>query len=341
LGDPLQPTLASQDQGQNQRNNNSAGASGQFYRPDNQNKRRDDRPDYRYGSSQVAAVEQEQTGTGNSQRPRYEGYQQPQQQQQPPQQQVQPWQKKNVWINKNAGASQKKQWPKYTVDLAMDKPCVFHTFKPGKPVNHLTRNCSWLDDILVGRAGSFGPARPSVSAAPSPLTGVNTVAVPPRPVNPENQNNAGNAGVNQVCHNYNPEIYAGGPAVGRNEYKEHDQSYMVFETERIDKQSVYQRSLEVNVIMSAVPKLMYWSDQAIGWDRADHPKIMPNPGGYALVMDPTFVGPANNVRFSKVVIDNGSSINIMYRDTMQKLGIKENMLEPSQTTFHGIVSGLS
>jgi hypothetical protein len=47
------------------------------------------------------------------------------------------------------------------------------------------------------------------------------------------------------------------------------------------------------------------------------------------------------VRFSKVLIDNGSSINIMYRDTMQKLGIKDNMLEPSRTTFHGIVSGLS
>jgi hypothetical protein len=31
----------------------------------------------------------------------------------------------------------------------------------------------------------------------------------------------------------------------------------------------------------------------------------------------------------------------MYRDTMHKLGIKENMLEPSQTMFHGIVSGLS
>jgi hypothetical protein len=68
---------------------------------------------------------------------------------------------------------------------------------------------------------------------------------------------------------------------------------------------------------------------------------MQNPGGYALVMDLTFVRPANNVRFSKVPIDNGSSINIMYRDMMQKLGIKENMLEPSKTTFHGIVSGLS
>jgi hypothetical protein len=96
LGDPLQPTLALQGQGLSQRNNKNAGGSGQFYRPDNRNKRRDDRPNYRYGSSQVAAVEEEQGGAGGSQRPRYEGYQEPQQQQQQPQQQAEPFQKKNV-----------------------------------------------------------------------------------------------------------------------------------------------------------------------------------------------------------------------------------------------------
>ena len=68
---------------------------------------------------------------------------------------------------------------------------------------------------------------------------------------------------------------------------------------------------------------------------------MPNPGSYALVLDPTFVGPNINVKFSKVLIDNGSSINIMYKDTMQKLGIAQNMLQSTRTTFHGIVSGLS
>jgi hypothetical protein len=112
------------------------------------------------------------------------------------------------------GAGQKKQWPKCIVDLAMDKPCVFHTFQPSKPVNHLTKNYSWLDDILAGRAGPFGPARLSVLAAPSPLTCANTVAVPPRPANPGSQNNAGNAGVNQVEHNYNPEFYCRRPCSG-------------------------------------------------------------------------------------------------------------------------------
>jgi hypothetical protein len=52
-------------------------------------------------------------------------------------------------------------------------------------------------------------------------------------------------------------------------------------------------------------------------------------------------GPSTRVRFSKVLVDNGSSINIMYRHTMHTLGITENMLEPSRTTFHGIVPGLS
>ncbi|KAK1667035.1 hypothetical protein QYE76_055194 [Lolium multiflorum] len=68
---------------------------------------------------------------------------------------------------------------------------------------------------------------------------------------------------------------------------------------------------------------------------------MPNPGGYALVVDPIMHGPSSRVRFSKVLVDNGSSINIMYRQTMHTLGITQNMLEPSHTTFHGIVPGLS
>jgi hypothetical protein len=99
--------------------------------------------------------------------------------------------------------------------------------------------------------------------------------------------------------------------------------------------------MEVNAVMPVVPKLMYWSDQAMGWDLSDHPKVMPNLGGYAFMMDPTFIGSANNVKFSKVLIDNGNSINIMYQDMMHKLGIKKNMLEPSKMTFHGIVRGLS
>src|SRR3954469_13497264 len=99
--------------------------------------------------------------------------------------------------------------------------------------------------------------------------------------------------------------------------------------------------MEVNATMSAIPKYMHWSEQEITWIIKDHPKIMPTPGGYALVLDPTFMGPNINVKFSKVLIDDGSSINIMYTDTILKLGITMNMLEPTKTTFHGILPRFS
>ena len=53
------------------------------------------------------------------------------------------------------------------------------------------------------------------------------------------------------------------------------------------------------------------------------------------------VGPGKNIKFSRTLIDGGSSINIMYRDSMHKLGITEGMLKPSRTTFHGIVLEIS
>ena len=47
------------------------------------------------------------------------------------------------------------------------------------------------------------------------------------------------------------------------------------------------------------------------------------------------------MRFSRVLIDGGSSINILYRDTARKLGIQESQLSPTRTVFHGIVPGHS
>ena len=127
----------------------------------------------------------------------------------------------------------------------------------------------------------------------------------------------------------------------RDDYQEAHQTYVIFTTEATDKKSLQRRAMEVNAVMPAVPKFMHWSEQEISWSRKDTPRVMPTPGGYALLVDPTFMGPTVNVRFTRVLIDNGSSINIMYRDTMIKMGITPNMLQPTITTFHGIVPGLS
>ncbi|XP_020150560.1 uncharacterized protein [Aegilops tauschii subsp. strangulata] len=68
---------------------------------------------------------------------------------------------------------------------------------------------------------------------------------------------------------------------------------------------------------------------------------MPTPGGYALVLDPTLVVAKRTCKFLRVLIYGGSSINILYRDTMTKLSIEAKQLKPTRMVFHGIVPSLS
>ena len=86
---------------------------------------------------------------------------------------------------------------------------------------------------------------------------------------------------------------------------------------------------------------MDWADKPITWGKEDHPDIMPTPGGYALVLDPTIKSDKYSIRFTRCLIDGGSSINILYKDTLDKLGIREMEQLPTQTVFHGIVPGHS
>ena len=58
-------------------------------------------------------------------------------------------------------------------------------------------------------------------------------------------------------------------------------------------------------------------------------------------MDATFATERQASRFSRVLIDGRSNINILYRDTMEKLNIKTKQLLPSRTVLHGILPSLS
>ncbi|KAE8812461.1 hypothetical protein D1007_10376 [Hordeum vulgare] len=66
---------------------------------------------------------------------------------------------------------------------------------------------------------------------------------------------------------------------------------------------------------------------------------MPNPCSYALILDPTISSKRLTCRFSRVLVDGGSNINILYRDTLLKLGLREKDLQLTRTMFHGIVPG--
>jgi hypothetical protein len=85
----------------------------------------------------------------------------------------------------------------------------------------------------------------------------------------------------------------------------------------------------------APPSFLDWSGDAITFSREDHPNRTPNPGQYPLVVDLVI----DNSRFSKVLMDRGSSLNILYAHTLQLIGIGSDQLWPSTTPFHGVVPG--
>jgi hypothetical protein len=53
------------------------------------------------------------------------------------------------------------------------------------------------------------------------------------------------------------------------------------------------------------------------------------------VVDPVI----GNARFSKVLMDGGSSLNILYAHTLRLLGIGLDQLRPSTTPFRGVAPG--
>jgi hypothetical protein len=87
---------------------------------------------------------------------------------------------------------------------------------------------------------------------------------------------------------------------------------------------------EVLAAEKAPPSFLDWSEDAITFRREDHPNRIPNPGQYPLI---------GNARFSKVLMDGGSSLNILYAHTLRLLGIGLDQLRPSTTPFHGVAPG--
>jgi len=92
---------------------------------------------------------------------------------------------------------------------------------------------------------------------------------------------------------------------------------------------------EVFAARMAVPQYLSWSSTPITFDREDHPNKVVAPSVYPLVVDPIIV----NTRLSKVLMDGGSGLNIIYLETLDLLGIDRARLQPSAGGFHGVVPG--
>ena len=74
---------------------------------------------------------------------------------------------------------------------------------------------------------------------------------------------------------------------------------------------------EVYTAELAMPTFLRWSKSAITFDRTDHPKSVPQPWRYLLVVDPII----GTKWLTKVLMDGGSGLNIMYAKPLDAMGI--------------------
>jgi hypothetical protein len=96
-----------------------------------------------------------------------------------------------------------------------------------------------------------------------------------------------------------------------------------------------QERREVCSVKVATPVYLDWSDKPITFDQGDHPDCVPSPGRYPLVVDPVI----GNARLSKVLMDGCSSLNIIYAETLELLGVDRSTIRAGAAPFHGIVPG--
>jgi hypothetical protein len=94
-----------------------------------------------------------------------------------------------------------------------------------------------------------------------------------------------------------------------------------------------QERREVCSVKVAAPIYLDWSDKPITFDQGDHPDCVPSPGRYPLIVDPII----GNARLTKVLMYGGSSLNIIYAETLGLLGIDLSMIWAGRAPFHGIV----
>ena len=85
----------------------------------------------------------------------------------------------------------------------------------------------------------------------------------------------------------------------------------------------------------AVPSFLSWSESLITYDQRDHPSHVMRLGRYLLVVDPI----VHKKCLTKVVMDRGSGLNILYIDTLDAMRIPRLKLYLVGSSFHRVILG--
>ena len=93
---------------------------------------------------------------------------------------------------------------------------------------------------------------------------------------------------------------------------------------------------DVYAMEPVAPKFNPWSSCPITVDQRDHPTSIRHGGFAALVLDPIIDG----FHLARVLMDVGSSMNLLYQDIVRKMGIDPSRIKPTKTTFKGVIPGV-
>jgi hypothetical protein len=96
-----------------------------------------------------------------------------------------------------------------------------------------------------------------------------------------------------------------------------------------------QERREVCSVKVATQVYLDWSDKPITFNQGNHPNYVSSPGRYPLIVDPII----GNVRLSKVLMDGGINLNIIYAETLELLGVDRSEIRAGAAPFHGIAPG--
>ena len=80
-------------------------------------------------------------------------------------------------------------------------------------------------------------------------------------------------------------------------------------------------------------KINPWNDTAITFNASDEPQFQTVWAPAALVLSPIIDG----FWLTKVLMDGGSGLNLIYEETLSKMEIDKSRIEQSDTTFRGII----
>mgnify|MGYP005823880139 CR=1 FL=1 len=91
---------------------------------------------------------------------------------------------------------------------------------------------------------------------------------------------------------------------------------MIYAT-HIPKKERKRALMDVYAVEPVAPKFNPSSSFPITFDHRDHPTSICHGGSAALVLDPIIDG----FHLTRVLMDSGSSLNLLYQDTVRKMGI--------------------